>query len=110
MRAEAEVDELRLVEVFLSDRLGEVDADRAERRFPGKPDAGGQSNRTGIGNPRQGRLGETQRAGVDERLASDIELAGQTERVAELRRADVVELATERILAAGVDVARADAG
>src|SRR5262249_23642143 len=48
-RAAAEAEELRLVVGLLGDRLGEVEADRTERRAPDQAHAGRRADAAGIG-------------------------------------------------------------
>src|SRR4029077_4992628 len=120
-RAKTNVEQLGLVERLRFDRIGQIEPDRADRRFPGDADPGGGPNGGGIGNKRlhasvRRQLGRRQDevlliireqgAEIGENPAADSELLRQPERNAERHRTNVVFVTAKRI--ARYDIPRPD--
>src|SRR5271170_6663840 len=116
-------EELGLVETLLPDRIRDVEANRADRRFPRHADPGAGPDRRGILDHRLnstsrrqlrrrqielGGLKVIERAEIGENPAADAEFLRQAERHTQGHRTDVVFLAAEGVIANRV--ARPDPG
>src|SRR6185312_5360936 len=100
-RSETDPDQLTLVVGFLFDRIGQIEINRAERRFPGDADAWGNADRRRIPDrmTRDGRIVDAPGgAHIDKAVPAHAQFFRQAEREVHVERDRVVVVGAQRIL------------